>query len=214
MWLKNVVKKYIINRKKKELAKLAQFDDIDSCVITRFAGIALYYGSKKEDIEIGSNVMLYGLIASSNHGKVRMGKYSKIGTNCVLRSVELIEIGDFTAISNNVIISDNNSHSVNPYDRLIKTQTKHLSEERSWKYSDHSPIIIGKNCWIGENVRICKGVTIGDNAVVAADSVVTKSVPANSIVAGNPAKVVKTDIDKTTKRFFKDEDYPDFILTY
>lgn len=51
--------------------------------------------------------------------------------------------------------------------------------------------IIGENCWIGANVRICKGVTIGDNSVVAACSVVTKDVPANCIVAGNPAKVVK-----------------------
>ena len=45
--------------------------------------------------------------------------------------------------------------------------------------------IIGENCWIGANVRICKGVTIGDNSVVAACSVVTKDVPANCIVAGN-----------------------------
>lgn len=58
--------------------------------------------------------------------------------------------------------------------------------------------------WIGEYVRICKGVTIGDGSVVAANAVVTKDVPPNSIVAGNPAKVVKTDIDKTIPRQFKD----------
>ena len=50
--------------------------------------------------------------------------------------------------------------------------------------------------WIGSNVRICKGVTIGQGAVIAACSVVTKDVPANSIAAGNPAKIVKTDIDQ------------------
>ena len=54
---------------------------------------------------------------------------------------------------------------------------------------------IGDDCWIGTNVRICKGVTIGDNSIVAACSVVTKDVPANCIVAGNPAKIVKTGID-------------------
>lgn len=48
--------------------------------------------------------------------------------------------------------------------------------------------------WIGENARICKGVTIGDNAVIAACSVVTKNVPANAIAAGNPAKIVKENI--------------------
>ena len=67
---------------------------------------------------------------------------------------------------------------------------------RKWKHSVSSPIIIGENVWIGSNVRICKGVTIGDNSVIAACSVVTKDVPANAIAAGNPAKIVKTDIDK------------------
>ena len=67
---------------------------------------------------------------------------------------------------------------------------------RMWKHSVHAPIIIGENVWIGSHVRICKGVTIGDNSVVAANSVVTKDVPANCIVAGNPAKIVKTEIDK------------------
>ena len=67
---------------------------------------------------------------------------------------------------------------------------------RMWKHSANAPIIIGENCWIGTNVRICKGVTIGDNSVIAACSVVTKDVPANCIVAGNPAKIVKSNIDK------------------
>ena len=56
------------------------------------------------------------------------------------------------------------------------------------------PIIIGDNVWLGINSIILKGVTRGDNAIVAAGSVVTKNVPPNSIVAGNPAKVIKTNI--------------------
>ncbi len=54
------------------------------------------------------------------------------------------------------------------------------------------PISIGENCWIGSGAVILKGVTIGRNSVVAINSVVTKSVPENCVVAGNPAKVVKT----------------------
>jgi len=54
-----------------------------------------------------------------------------------------------------------------------------------------APVKIGDNVWIGMNAVILKGVTIGDNSVVAAGAVVTKSVPANTIVAGNPAVTVK-----------------------
>ena len=55
---------------------------------------------------------------------------------------------------------------------------------------------IGNYVWVGENSRICKGVTIGDNAIIAANSVVTKDVPANSIAAGNPARIVKTNLEE------------------
>ena len=54
------------------------------------------------------------------------------------------------------------------------------------------PVKIADNVWIGMNAIILKGVTIGENSVVAAGAVVTKSVPANTVVAGNPAVVVKT----------------------
>ena len=55
----------------------------------------------------------------------------------------------------------------------------------------HKEVKIGNNVWIGERSMILKGVEIGDGAVVAGASVVTKSVPANTVVAGNPAKIIK-----------------------
>ena len=62
---------------------------------------------------------------------------------------------------------------------------------RTWKYSDNAPIFIGENVWIGINVRICKGVTIGDNTVIGAGSVVTHDIPSDTIAFGSPAKVVR-----------------------
>ena len=56
------------------------------------------------------------------------------------------------------------------------------------------PITIGENVWIGCRALILKGVTIGDGAVVAAGAVVTKDVPANCVVAGNPAKIIKENV--------------------
>ena len=58
------------------------------------------------------------------------------------------------------------------------------------------PITIGNNVWIGGGVRIVSGVTIGDNTVIAAGSVVTKAIPANVLAGGVPCKVIRENIDK------------------
>lgn len=58
----------------------------------------------------------------------------------------------------------------------------------------HKDVHIGKNCFIGGNSLVLPGVTIGDSCIVAAGAVVTKDVPSGCIVAGNPAKVIKTNI--------------------
>ena len=67
------------------------------------------------------------------------------------------------------------------------------SPENSFNKQENltSPIIIGNNVWIGSRVVILKGVNIGDNTVVSAGSVVTKSFPSNVIIAGAPAKIIK-----------------------
>ena len=53
------------------------------------------------------------------------------------------------------------------------------------------PVTLGNNVWIGDGAKVCKGVTIGDNSVIGAGSIVTSDIPANSIAAGNPARVIK-----------------------
>lgn len=136
-----------------------------------------------------------GSIYVSHNGVVKMSPYSKIATTTRILSVNKVEIGAYTAIADNTTICDNNNHPTNPLFRRYMRTTKVNDDSRTWKYSQSAPIKIGENCWIGTNVRICKGVTIGDNSIVAACSVVTKDVPANCIAAGNPAKIVKTDID-------------------
>lgn len=163
--------------------------------ITGHVDVILLEGSTKNDIIIHDDVSILGaMIVSSNGGKIVLGAHSKL-QNTKLLCVDRIEIGDYTAIASDVTISDNNNHPVNPEFRKFMRTTPHRSDARSWVHSVHAPIKIGENVWIGQNSRICKGVEIGDNSIVAANSVVTKSVPANCIVAGNPAKVVKTDID-------------------
>lgn len=180
-------------------------------VIRHTAGIYLLHGSNQSNVKIGDNATVQGTLVSSNNGNIVMGKHSRIGVNSYIRCVEKVALGDFTIISDNVVISDNNNHPVNPNDRMIQVATPLGSDKRSWIYSDHSPIIIGENVWIGEYARICKGVNIGDGSIIAANAVVTKDIPANCIAAGNPARIVKTDIDKMSSRMFAENTPPSLI---
>lgn len=203
MFLIRLYYKIVLWLKKHQIYKRAIIGK--NILISHTAHIFLCNGSKSKDIIIGDNAILQGALVSSHNGKIVMGKHSRIGVNTWIRCVDNVILGDYSVTADNVIISDNNNHPVNPADRMIMRVTPPGSDERSWIHSDYAPIIIGKNVWIGEYARICKGVKIGDGSIIAANTVVTKDVPANSIAAGNPAQIVKKDIDKTVPRKFPDK---------
>ena len=166
------------------------------------SSVRLRFGSTKMDIILHDHSGTRGSLISHGGGKIVIGEWSMLGMRSRVESVNYVEIGRDCGISWDVVISDNNNHPINPDDRRYMRHTPHGSEERSMHHSDSAPIHIGDNVWIGSNVRVCKGVTIGDNSIIAANTVVTHDVPANSIAAGNPARIVKTDIDKNTTRRF------------
>lgn len=155
------------------------------------ASVLFADGSCREDIELGEYVTLYGTLFSQSHGKIVLRDNTRLGKGSIIRSVEKVVIGSFTAIADNVVISDNGNHPIDPdFRRRMKLDTLG-GDMRLWKHSEHAPVIIGENVWVGEHSRIQRGVTIGDNAIIAAGAIVTKDVPANAIVAGIPAKVIK-----------------------
>lgn len=162
----------------------------------RSSFVSIKDGSVKDDIIIDDNIKIHGAINSQNNGKIYIGKFVNIGYNSCLLAVDNIYIGDYTTISYNVVITDNNNHPINPSFRKYMSMMPADDDSIKWKHSAHAPVVIGKNCWIGQNSRIHKGVVLGDNCIVAANAVVTKSAPANCILAGNPARIVKTDIDQ------------------
>jgi acetyltransferase-like isoleucine patch superfamily enzyme len=107
---------------------------------------------------------------------ITIGKNVFINSGCRFQDQGGITIGDNALIGHNAILATLN-HDFAP-------------EKRSTLHP--APIVIGKNVWLGASVTVVAGVTIGDNAIVAAGAVVTKDVPANTVVGGVPAKVIKT----------------------
>lgn len=105
--------------------------------------------------------------------------------DCVIDCFSSITIGYGVVISERVVIRDSDNHAI--------TSTEN-GELKSDEKPAAAPIVIQDHVWLGMNVVVLKGVTIGEGAIVAAGSVVTKDVPSHCLVAGVPAKVVKTDV--------------------
>ena len=145
---------------------------------------------KRDSIVIGDHCSIWGRLVC-NGGRITVGSYTTIRYKTLVGSAVEVAIGNYCIISNNVIIMDNNNHPTDPKERIELCKSGFYGDLWDWKHSEKKPIVIEDNVWIGERAVILKGVTIGEGAVVGACSVVTKDVPAFTIVAGNPARVVK-----------------------
>ncbi len=106
-----------------------------------------------------------------------------------------IYVGDYTMFAPNVTLATG-THPVDPSLR-----------EKGYQYN--LPIHIGKCCWIGAGAVILPGVTIGDNTVVGAGSVVTRDLPANVVAFGNPCRVIREISERDREYYFKDRKIPD-----
>ncbi len=149
---------------------------------------------KNRAVELGKCVSCYAGVsfAIGVNGHCRVGDYTLLN-GALLMAEESIEIGSYCLISWNVGIADSDFHPLEPALRRIDAMAcSPYSKPRPERPTISTrPVKIADNVWIGMNAVILKGVTIGDNSVVAAGSVVTKSIPANVVVAGNPAVIVK-----------------------
>jgi acetyltransferase-like isoleucine patch superfamily enzyme len=143
------------------------------------------YHSKEEIVEIfneltgekvDSSFMCFPPFYTDFGKNITIGKNVFFNTGCSFQDRGGISIGNGSMLGMNVTIATLN-HGLS-------------LETRNITYA--SPVIIGENVWIGSNATILPGVTIGDNSVVAAGAVVTKDVPANTVVAGVPAKFIKS----------------------
>ena len=131
--------------------------------------------SKLTESEIDETFGLFPPFYTDCGKNIKIGKNVFINACCRFQDQGGIEIGDGSLIGHNTTIATLN-HDFNPAKRQNLTP---------------SPVKIGKNVWIGSDCTILPGVTIGDGAIIGAGSVVTKSVPKNTIAVGNPARVIK-----------------------
>ena len=134
---------------------------------------------KKARIVIHGKISLHRgcQIVVRDGGVLRVGSETYFSEGCKITCREKIDIGENCAIAWGVQIIDTDEHVVINNDQTITNIA--------------APIRINNHVWIGCNAIILKGVTIGENSIIAAGSIVTKDVPPHSLVAGNPAKVIR-----------------------
>lgn len=147
---------------------------------------------KHSNITIGMQTLCMGeLLLIAEAAQISIGSWCYVGPNTKIWSLASIKIGDRVFISHNVHIFDNNSHSLSAQERHdrfkeLRLHGKHLVNENI-KYQ---PVIIEDDVWIGFNVAILKGVTIGRGAIIGACTVVTHDIPPYTIFAGNPQRQI------------------------
>ena len=161
----------------------------------RIKGPVNYHIVQNSKLLIGNNVLVNSsnykyhvnmhspvkLIADGENSIIEIGDNTRIHGTCIHAKSKIV-IGRNCLIAANCQIIDSNAHEL-----LMEAPESRLSSIDSGK-----PISIGDNCWIGMNSIILPGVSIGDGAVIAAGSIVTKNVQEKTIVGGNPAKLIKS----------------------
>ena len=126
---------------------------------------------------------------------IEVGKNFFANYNCTIIDVAKVKIGDNCFMAPNVAIYTA-GHPIHPATR-----------NAALEYGKE--VVSGDNVWLGGNVVVCPGVHIGDNVVIGAGSVVTKDIPAWSLAAGNPCKVIRKITDEDRRKLFHDEEVDD-----
>lgn len=143
-------------------------------------------------ITLEEHVICRGLLRVEywGDGRVHLHPNVYIGDDTLISCASSITIGAYTLVAHNVHILDNNSHPTHWADRQEDWDDTRAGRRAS-RPVGYAPITIGEHVWIGFNSTLLKGVSIGDKSIIAAGSVVTETVPPQTLVAGNPAKVIR-----------------------
>jgi acetyltransferase-like isoleucine patch superfamily enzyme len=142
-------------------------------------GVVLQIG-RNARVELGRWSWIgHGTKIRSHEGVVSIGAKTVLGQECTISAYQHVSIGRECVIADRVMLIDFD-HGVVEVERPVRLQGIYKRDVR-----------VGNNVWIGYGACILRGVTVGDNAIVGTSAVVTKDVPANAVVAGVPARVVR-----------------------
>lgn len=147
--------------------------------------IGLEYVSVGRNVILGRNLQLtaWDVGDKNNNPEIVVGDGVHIGDDSHITAIHSVIIGKNVLTGKRILITDN-SHGDASGDMLDTPPNERAAVSKG-------PVIIGDNVWIGEKATILPGVTIGEGAIVGANAVVTKDVPPYTLVAGNPAKIIK-----------------------
>lgn len=188
--------KYYLNKENRRM--LRDYAKIDKSTIDLGIHIRLDNPIKRLYLEIGEdNIISSNFIFESNMGNVNIGKNCCI-LGCTFISRTQITVGNYVHIAGGTCLYDHDSHSVNSINRrkdnidelsCIRNNQNFLTN-KDWSDIRSKPIVIQNDAWLGINVVVFGGVTIGRGAVVGAGAYVRTNVPPYAIVIGNPAKII------------------------
>lgn len=144
----------------------------------------------KDAVRIGENSVCRGIVRIDRGAHVDIGKEVYVGDGAIISAMESVIIGQGTLIAHGVQIFDNTSHPIDWQERQRHFKRILGQEVEGSVDIPTSPVRIGEHCWLGFGCAVLKGVTIGDRSIVAAGSIVTKDVPADTLVIGSKATFV------------------------
>ena len=143
-------------------------------------------------VRIGANAVIRGVIRCEGEGRCEVGPEAYVGDGVIISSRTMIGIGEGTLLAHGVQLFDNDTHPLDTAERRAHFRAiLKLGPRRDFAIGSR-PISIGRDCWLGFGAAVMKGVSIADEAIVAAGAVVTSDVRPRTIVAGNPAREVRS----------------------